>query len=136
METPLPIAMESKLKITDITESFREKEDGQTLLSFGPEGIRPLYSKTAVAAFVLSEMPLLAAGQPVLRSYALLLPHGHTHVAEVFHFRQGMGEFLTGEFLGSSHIFSVVMPNNHYSPEYDDTIAQALWEQVSGNAKA
>jgi hypothetical protein len=118
--------------LTDITESFREKEDQRTLLQFDEAGISPIFAKEIRAAYVLMEWPLLQDSK-VLRSYALLLPHGGIHVAEVFFFRQGLGDFLTGEFLGSSHIFSIQLPDNQYSEAYDDTISASLWRQVGGN---
>ncbi|MGZ3671859.1 MAG: hypothetical protein ACXWR4_18220, partial [Bdellovibrionota bacterium] len=75
------------VSITDITESFREKDDRRTLLAFDENGVAPEFAKSVAAAFLLMEWRMLQEDKKVLRCYAVLLPHGGLHLAEVFYFR-------------------------------------------------
>ena len=122
------------LQISDITEPVIAKGENTTLLRF--PGVVPLYAKEILAVYLLMEWPLTGTDKDFLRSYAALLPHGKTHVVEVFFLRQNAEETLTGEYLGTTKVFSIVLPDNRYTPDLDDRISEEIWQKISGGGHA
>lgn len=124
------------VSLNDITESVRAKGENTTLLEFNANGIRPIYAKEFLATYILMEWPLFGSDQEFLRCYAVLLPHGKVHAVEIFFLRQKENETLIGEYLGTTKVFSLHLPENKYVSDYDDTISDLAWAKVCGYVPA
>lgn len=124
-----------EILLTDITESIKVKGNSQgdsvTLLRFTSEGIFPVYAQEILATYLLMEWPLYPSHPEILRCYAALLPHGRTHVVEIFFLQQPLDAHFTGEYIGTTQIFSVTFPNNKYNSNLDDSLSELLWHQIS-----
>lgn len=126
--------MPFKISINDITQSVKDKGENTTLLKFSSDGIVPIYAQEFLATYLLMEWPITGSDEEFLRCYALLLPHGKTHVAEVFFLRQKSTETLLGEYLGTTKIFTILLPENQYLQKMDEIISELIWSKVCGYA--
>ncbi len=120
----------STYSLTDITDSVKAKGENSTLLRFSSEGISPAYASKILVTYLLAEWPLTGSDREALRCYAMVLPHGKVHAVEVFFLRQTTAETLTGDYLGSSKIFSVNFKDNQYDPAVDDSLSENIWSKV------
>ncbi|MGZ3694651.1 MAG: hypothetical protein ACXWQO_10750 [Bdellovibrionota bacterium] len=121
------------LNISDITAAVIAKGENTTLLRFHSAGIAPLYAKQILSIYLMMEWPLTGTDSDFVRCYAALLPHGNIHVAEVFFLRQKMEDTLTGQYLGTTKVFSVALPENKYDEALDELISEEIWKKVGGH---
>lgn len=130
------------LVFTDITPQINAMPEGTTLLRFSDGPLKPSYAKELLSLFLLSEWPLsgninlpdiptATGASRWLRLYAALMPHGKTHVAEIFFLLQKKEEEKQGVYLGSSKVLSILFPDNQYHPSYDDEIIETLCKHMT-----
>lgn len=117
------------IRVKDITEFMKMRDDGRTLIKFTTEGIFPVYSRNLSALYTLMEWPLIGESKEkkMIQCCAALLPHGKIFAAEIFFMLQGLNE-SSGIYMGTSKVLTVELPNNTYDESYDDEISDRLWE--------
>lgn len=117
---------ERVVTINDITEAVKEMPDQKGFILADEErGIIPVYGSSIVALFELMNWNFLETKGLTL--YAAILPHGKTHVAEVFFIDEE-----TGKYVGSHKVFNIAFPGNEYLEDYDPWLMDELAQKVLG----
>ena len=121
------------VEVKEITQCLDEMEGSKTFMKLdSKEGLVPTYADHVDALYVLGEWPLFdeanrKSTDKALQCCAALMPHGKTHVAEVFFFNK-----RDNIYLGTSSVFSVTLPERRYVEALDDVIISKLSERFFG----
>jgi len=140
--------LSENIEISDITQETKCMPEGGTFISLDNNGqVIPNFAREISSVYLLMHWELLrkdknssnksehldpdyqAAGMSAngLSLYAVLMKHGKTYVAEIF-----FQDEYSGQYLGSSHVFSIKFPQNLYSDQYDEWLMEELASKTLG----
>lgn len=161
-ETNMENVSQREIIIENITDAICSMPEQIGLLEFDSErGIKPRFGSEIKAMFLLMHWPMFSMpglekqilsdlqksdkfkaenkneseqddgakdiSNYGMSMYAAILPHGKKHVAEIF-----FTDEHTGNYLGSHMVFSIILPDNTYSEDYDPWLMEELANKVLG----
>ena len=103
---------EYSVEFADITDAICNMAERQSLLQFDGPVVQPVYAKKILKLFLLTEWPVFNGEvSSWMRFYAALLPHGRTHIVEVYLMQEEAEASGTGKYLGTFRVYTVNLPD-------------------------
>ena len=137
-----------QIVIKNITDAICQMPDHKGFLTIDENrSVKPAYTGEIKSLFLLMHWPLFSfpgnngklnfvdtskdnsedITSHGLSIYAAVMEHGKSHIAEVFFANEE-----NGEFMGSHMVFSLELPNNEYTEDYDPWLMEELANKVLG----
>ena len=92
--TTAELLRKHSIELMDITAAIRSMPEGRSLLRFEGSAVQPVYAKHILKLLLLIEWPLVNGQTEIwTRFYAAILPHGKTHVAEIYFVQECLRAF-------------------------------------------
>lgn len=131
--------LEKTIEVKDISNAVLEMPMPRGfVMSDDERGIKPRYAKEIKSLYLIMHWPIISEDESVvdeesgisesgMSMYAAVLPHGKTHVAEIFFVDE-----KSNSYRGTHKSFSIDFPENQYLEEYDDWLMDELAGKVLG----